>query len=730
MWFNQLLIESWNVLRESAAYILLGFLIAAGLHVVLAKTDWARWLKGLGIKSILRASAIGLPLPLCSCSVLPAALSLRKKGAGKGATLSFLISTPETSIQSVLLTYALLGPIMAVYRPLAACVTALIAGLTENFFEKRYPTESAATSGDAPTADDDAPSCCHNQPADPHDHSHDQPADPPDCCHDQPPDTQSCCDSAPDDGQPDCCHQSDTPTNAAGGSGLWRDAMRHAFVDIFDDVVGWMLFGVVFAAVIGVLVPGFLLDAVFGPPLQSMLIMLVIGIPLYICAEGSTPMAAALILKGVNPGAALVFLLAGPATNIGSVGLLVRQLGRRTVVIYLASISIVSVLMGAGLNLFFDVRSIDLSARAMSAPLLPDWAKTAGAILFVLLALGTMHRKRVIPRWAGWLDRRLPVRVTAGRLSAAAIIATLPAYGATGLFTVQPGQAGIIKRFGRIVDAAAPPGLHYHWPYPFGAADCIDTRLVHRLVLGSPLDTSANPESANPESANPDQTASWVLLGDENIANIACAVQWRMVPGQVIRFAYATADRAALVTSAVQSALRQVLGGANIDTVFTTDQDRLAEDISRATTNTLDRCDSGIELVSFSFLDLHAPPPVHTAFRDVASALEDQSRLRNEAMKDKARIIPLAQGAGQRTILDAKAYLYRTVAGARGRSAAFLAQLDSYKRFPELTRWRLLYETYDRVFPGIKKCIRPDTDRLMLDLRYNTAARGAAQPPL
>ena len=308
MWLAQLALESWTILKESAAFILVGFLIAGVLHVLLARGRWADWLKGLGARSVVLASAIGLPLPLCSCSVLPAAVSLRKRGAGKGAVLSFLISTPETSVQSVLLTYSLLGPFMAVIRPVAACITALVAGLAENFVEARAPSE----------------------PAEPED-------------------------------QPECDECASRDATGPEDRVTWLDGQRHAFVDIFDDVVGWMLLGIVVAAGIQVAVPGFVLEAVFGPPLQAILVMLVIGVPLYVCAESSTPIAAVLIAQGVNPGAALVFLLAGPATNLGTLGLLTRQLGRRTVAIYLTTIVVISVLMGLMVDWFFEAREINLS---------------------------------------------------------------------------------------------------------------------------------------------------------------------------------------------------------------------------------------------------------------------------------------------------------------------------------------------------------------------------------
>lgn len=689
MWLNQLILESWTVLRESAAFILMGFLIAAGLHAVLGKTNWARWLTGLRARTVVLASAIGLPLPLCSCSVLPAAISLRKQGAGKGATLSFLISTPETSVQSVLLTYALLGPVMAIYRPLAACVTALAAGLTENFLEKRFPSEPAvgeSESGDAGV----------------------------NCCKTESTNTVSCCDEKAS--QSDCGdHEHHHGASSNASSSWWRGALRHAFVDIYDDVVGWMLLGVVVAAVIQVLIPGFILDAVFGPQLQAMLVMLIIGIPLYICAEGSTPMAAALILKGVNPGAALVFLLAGPATNIGSIGLLVRQLGKRTVAVYLTSIAVVSVLMGVGLNMLFDARSINLSARVMSEPLLPDWLKNLGAVVFLILAVGTIRRRRMIHRLAGWMDRHLPVRVTAQRLGVAVVLLGLFGYAGSGLYVVQPGQIGIARHFGRIVEDNALPGIHYRLPYPFGRADRIEARRIHRTVLGAPAGVDGV-----------DETRSWVLLGDENVANIACAVQWRMANGQAVQFAYGTLNVERLVECAVHSALRKVLSGAYIDTVFTSEQDRLVFDVEKEAQSILDRCQSGIELVSFNFLDLHAPSQVHSAFREVASALEDQSRFRNDALTFQARTIPMAKGTKHRSILEAKAYHARTIAGAKGESAAFLANLESYRSHPQLTRWRLIFETYDRVLPGLRKVVRPDSENLLLDLRFDSSEK---RPP-
>ncbi|GJM23649.1 MAG: hypothetical protein DHS20C16_00640 [Phycisphaerae bacterium] len=321
---------TWEMLRQSAVFLLVGLLIAAFLHMWMSRSRWGDLLRGDGLRPVLLASAIGLPMPLCSCSVLPAAIALRKQGASKGATLSFLISTPETSAQSVMLTYSLIGPVMAIIRPLASCITALVAGILEVLFSRKL----------AETTPQDAAPACHC------------------CCSDSSPSTET--------SQP--------------ASVTFADGLRHAFVKVFDDIVFWMFVGFVVAAIIQVWMPSVLIDAIMRGPVLAMLIMLVVGIPMYVCAEGSTPVAAALIAQGLSPGAALVFLLAGPATNIGAVGMLRKQLGTRTVAVYLASIACVSVGAGLCVDWLFNVQGFTLTAHNMHESFVPDSIKTAGAI--------------------------------------------------------------------------------------------------------------------------------------------------------------------------------------------------------------------------------------------------------------------------------------------------------------------------------------------------------------
>lgn len=341
-----------SILCESAVFIMFGFVIAGLLDAFVPADIVHRLLSGSRRRSVLLATLIGVPLPLCSCSVLPAALTLRRNGAGKGATLAFLISTPETSATSVLLTYSLLGPLMAVFRPIASCVTALAAGLIENAFERRFPVAAE------PQPEAQGASCCQNKPA-----------------AEAPPDV----------------------TVPRPLSRL-RGAMRYAFVKLFDDIFGWILLGILAAAAIQTWLPRDVLLQLLGGPIQSMFLMLVIGVPLYICAEASTPIAAALILGGLNPGAALVLLLVGPATNIGSLGVLTQQFGRRSIIIYLATIIGVALFMGIVLDQLLIGRGFVSDIHVMHESLLPGWLKTLGAVAFLAAGLGTLLRHRRVRR--------------------------------------------------------------------------------------------------------------------------------------------------------------------------------------------------------------------------------------------------------------------------------------------------------------------------------------------
>jgi uncharacterized protein len=273
---------------------------------------------------------------------LPAAVSLRKQGANTGATTAFLISTPESGIDSISISYALLDPIMTVMRPFAAFVTAAVAGIAENLFNPQFVREEIILDLTCPVD-----GCCDGLNCSPEVHRH---------------------------------HHTFLEKLGAG--------FRFAVSDLWGDLAGWFFVGLLLAGLITVLVPDDVFSKYPGTGLPAMLLMLAVGIPLYICATASTPIAAVLILKGVSPGAALVFLLAGPATNIAALMILIKVLGKRATAIYLTTIAVSAVFFGLLLDGIYS--GFGLSARAMmgqASEIIPMWAGLIGTSVIVVISI-------------------------------------------------------------------------------------------------------------------------------------------------------------------------------------------------------------------------------------------------------------------------------------------------------------------------------------------------------
>lgn len=280
--FNSLL----AILNEMSPYILLGFIIAGILHVFVRPETMSRRLAGRGWGPVVRAALYGIPLPLCSCGVLPTAVSLRRRGASKGATTSFLIATPQTGVDSIAATYSLLGLPFAILRPVAALVGAAVGGRAV----------------DVATKDDPA------------------------------------CDS--------CTAEEDNTAVSRSFPAKVIEALRYGLVDMVGNVGKWLVIGLIVAAMITVFVPDELLLSLNRYPIVAMLVMVAIAVPMYICATGSIPIALSLMLKGLSPGTAFVLLMAGPAANFASVIILSRTQGRRATAIYLASVIITALCFG------------------------------------------------------------------------------------------------------------------------------------------------------------------------------------------------------------------------------------------------------------------------------------------------------------------------------------------------------------------------------------------------
>ena len=317
-----------HIVAESAPFLLLGFLLAGLFRALVPETLVHRLMGRNRFRSVAWASLVGVPLPLCSCSVIPAATALRQRGASRGATTSFLISTPETGVDSISITYALIDPIMTVFRPVAAFATALLTGSAVMFLADDNSESDAAvapSSREEPGAPASASSCC----------------------------AEDECGS-----EPAMLPESRLDSAAAG--------IRYAFGPLLDDLAVWLIVGFILSAVIGVLVPDGMLSAIPQGWVSSALMML-IATPVYICAAAATPVAATLILKGLDPGAALVMLLVGPATNMTTILVVLRFMGKRVLAIYLAGVAVSALAFGFVANLVYTRLGIDLSSVVSAA---------------------------------------------------------------------------------------------------------------------------------------------------------------------------------------------------------------------------------------------------------------------------------------------------------------------------------------------------------------------------
>jgi len=290
--------EMWNTLGEMAPYLLFGFLVAGVLSVLIRPETVEHHLGGKGMWPVVKATLFGIPLPLCSCGVIPVAASLKRHGAGSGATTAFLLSTPQTGVDSIVVTFSLLGPVFAVLRPVVAGITGVLGGFLVDVSENDSESRTSK---------------------------------------------QSNCEDA-------CC-------NPAIHESAWRRAVRYGFLTLPRDIGRPLIVGLVIAGLIAALIPDDYFSGVLGTGVLGMFVMMLVGIPLYVCATASVPIAAALMAKGVTAGAALVFLMTGPATNAATIATVWQLMGKRAIAIYLGTVIVAAFAAGMFLNLVYPAGS-------------------------------------------------------------------------------------------------------------------------------------------------------------------------------------------------------------------------------------------------------------------------------------------------------------------------------------------------------------------------------------
>ncbi|MCM8785916.1 MAG: SO_0444 family Cu/Zn efflux transporter [Candidatus Omnitrophica bacterium] len=334
---KDLFFEFWRLLNEMSPYLLFGFLISGILKVIIPKEKVYNYLSSPSFSSVLKSAIIGIPLPLCSCGVIPVASHLENEGASKGATVSFLISTPTTGIDSIFATYSLLGPIFALIRPISAFFSGIFAGTITNIFEKNKEIQHKKIT-------------CAN-------------------CNDE---TKKC-----------------TFLEKI------KIAINYGFFELIQDTGKWILIGILIGSLISVFIPESIILKYLGNKFNSYLIMLLIGIPMYVCATGSIPIASSLILKGMSPGAGFVFLFTGPATNSATLTFILGKLGKRTFTIYILSIILWAIIFGLLIDKLLVSYDFKLISHYHQKKLFPYWFKNITSLILLFLILKTFKFREI-----------------------------------------------------------------------------------------------------------------------------------------------------------------------------------------------------------------------------------------------------------------------------------------------------------------------------------------------
>jgi uncharacterized membrane protein YraQ (UPF0718 family) len=363
--------NTWDLVAEMAPYLLFGFAVAGLLHVLIRKEFVQRWLGQPGMGSVVKASALGVPMPLCSCSVIPVAASLREGGASKGATASFLSSTPQTGVDSILASYALLGGLFTTVRVLVAFVCGIVTGyLIEVFCNKKTPVVAKASPSELSQSN-------HLDPI----------------SSLRPPPTMNSGDQA----SPRISEIK--PMNSCAGQTARKrgpiEALRYGFVTLPADLATALAAGLVLAGLITTLLPNDLLSGSLSSGPLAFLLATAISLPLYVCATASIPMAYALLAAGLSPGAALVFLITGPATNATTVLTVWKLLGRRATVIYLISLLLISWLTGGLFNTALSTVAMDEVAHHHEA-LHPSLYRHFSGVLLIGLLIFSLWKSRQV----------------------------------------------------------------------------------------------------------------------------------------------------------------------------------------------------------------------------------------------------------------------------------------------------------------------------------------------
>jgi uncharacterized protein len=333
-----------DITLDMAPWLLGGILAAGLIKAWIPESLVTRWLGGHGAGSIIRGALVGAPLPLCSCSVIPMAIGLRRNGASKSSTVSFLVATPETGVDSIALSWIMLGPFMTVARPVCAIISAVYSGFLTLIAERADAKAELLQS--AVPAPEEKSSCA----------------------------SSSC----------GCPSKSKAATKPGFFANAW-DGIHYSLTSLWDDIAPWLAGGIILTAMVHTWVPEGELQSLTSNSWLVMFMVVALSIPVYVCATASTPMAAAMLYSGISPGVVLAFLIAGPGTNLAPLAIIKKEMGWRTMIAYLTGILTSAIALGLSADWIIQRWNIELLATLEAAPVdtVPVWLAVASTLILV-----------------------------------------------------------------------------------------------------------------------------------------------------------------------------------------------------------------------------------------------------------------------------------------------------------------------------------------------------------
>ena len=718
----------WTSFLLLSPMLLLGLLLAGFIHILISKDAILRWFRQESIKSVSVSAAVGVPMPLCSCSVVPVVAEMRRKGASRSSCMSMLITAPETGADSILVTSAFFGFVPAVVRPFVSFITAVAAGIfcIGLIREDQGKTAGAEHNHNHDHHDHD---CGH----DGHDHSHTPLFPGSDDCYVTPSQLKSSFVAwlqgiadgigrrrialwvKPEFYRPRTGGaETETPGHNGQTPGfptIIRHAFRYGFVEVADDILFALLVGVALGGILYLFIPTDLMNNEYARWI-SYPVMVLVGIPLYICASASTPIAAALVAKGFSPGAALIFLMTGPATNTGTIAIIMNQFGTRFASVYVSSVIAVTLVLGIVIDMLLIAGGITLTVNLNAAHSPALLALEYGGAI-ILLAL-IVWRFRAGALKSGYQDlmsnlrplsrpwREMYKKLTAGRplaglvsfrspLGAGLWLTLFAVFLVSGFRAVPPDSVGYGRIFGRVVARDLEPGLRYVAPWPIGAIDVWPVREVKSLRGPAPLE---------------------FLSGDLNLLTIDLNVQYRV--NNAYEYHYRNENSELAIMQAVRDEVRSFVSINGLDDLLNISRRPLELAVAQgiAAGSGENPVLGAIDLVRVNLQAVRPVEETMNAFREISSSQEDRDRYAINAQRYFATLVPRAFGNSVYETMLAEGQAFKLDVESAAESEAIQLVAEAVLEAPDVLQNMLWREKLETALGNRRKVIVPSQESL------------------